>query len=126
MVIVLFQTAAVRSKFSLDDNTISSRSKQTGRIEAAYMAGLDAVDRIEVRAASNKTSGKFTHEGARDDVLNHALNNLIPDLHKAQLTIKRQRQMLRSANPNSRSKGRTSRTSLPHSGEWRYEHFSVR
>ena len=53
------------------------------------MAGLDAVDRIEVRAASNKTSGKFTHEGARDDVLNHALNNLIPDLHKAQLTIKK-------------------------------------
>jgi hypothetical protein len=59
------------------------------RLEAAYMAGLDAVDRIEERTQNNKTSGKFTREGARDDVLNHALNSLIPDLHKARLTIKR-------------------------------------
>jgi hypothetical protein len=59
------------------------------RLEVAYLSSLDAVDRVEARAASNKTGGKFTRDGARDDVLNFALNSLIPDLHKARLTIKR-------------------------------------
>lgn len=72
-----------RWRFSPEPNTTLAR------LEAAYMAGLDAVDRIEERTLSNKTSGKFTREGARDDVLNHALNSLIPDLHRARLTIKK-------------------------------------
>lgn len=72
-----------RWRFSPKPNTLLAR------LEAAYMSGLDAVDRIEERTRSNTTSGKFTREGARDDVLNHALNNLIPDLHKARMTIKR-------------------------------------
>jgi hypothetical protein len=59
------------------------------RLEKAYLAGLDAVDRIEERTRSNTTSGKFTRDGARDDVLNHALNNLIPGLHKARIAIKK-------------------------------------
>jgi hypothetical protein len=61
------------------------------RLEAAYMSGLDAVDRIEERAAINKTSGKFTREGARDDVLRYALNELVPGLHKARMAIRRAR-----------------------------------
>jgi hypothetical protein len=72
-----------RWRFNPEPNTLLAR------LEAAYMSGLDAVDRIEERTLSNKTSGKFTREGARDDVLNHALNSLIPDLHKARMTIKR-------------------------------------
>lgn len=60
-----------------------------GRLEQVYMSGLDAVDRVEARAASNKTGGKFTRDGARDDVLHYALHSLIPDLHKARQTIKR-------------------------------------
>jgi hypothetical protein len=72
-----------RWRFSPEPNTLLAR------LEAAYMSGLDAVDRIEVRAANNKTSGKFTREGSRDDVLNYALNSLIPDLHKARMAIKR-------------------------------------
>jgi hypothetical protein len=72
-----------RWRFNPEPNTMLAR------LEAAYMAGLDAVDRIEARTQSNKTSGKFTREGARDDVLNYALNSLIPDLHKARQTIKK-------------------------------------
>jgi hypothetical protein len=72
-----------RWRFSPEPNTLLAR------LEAAYLSGLDAVDRIEARTATNTTSGKFTREGARDDVLNYALNGLIPDLHKARLTIKR-------------------------------------
>ena len=72
-----------RWRFNPEPNTLLAR------LEAAYMSGLDAVDRIEVRAASNKTSGKFTREGSRDDVLNYALNSLIPDLHKARMMIKK-------------------------------------
>ena len=74
-----------RWRFSPEPNTLLAR------LEAAYMSGLDAVDRIEERTLSNKTSGKFTREGARDDVLNHALNSLIPDLHRARQTIKKAR-----------------------------------
>lgn len=72
-----------RWRFSPEPNTLLAR------LEASYMSGLDAVDRVEARAASNKTGGKFTREGSRDDVLNYALNDLIPDLHKARLLIKR-------------------------------------
>jgi hypothetical protein len=72
-----------RWRFNAEPNTLLAR------LEAAYMSGLDAVDRVEVRAASNKTSGKLTREGTRDDVLNYALNSLIPDLQKARMTIKR-------------------------------------
>jgi hypothetical protein len=72
-----------RWRFNPEPNTLLAR------LEAAYMSGLDAVDRIEERTRSNKTSGKFTREGARDDVLNYALSSLIPGLHKARLTIKR-------------------------------------
>jgi len=72
-----------RWRFNPEPNTLLAR------LEAAYMNGLDAVDRIEERTQSNKTSGKFTREGARDDVLNYALSSLIPGLHKARMTIKR-------------------------------------
>jgi len=72
-----------RWRFSPEPNTLLAR------LEAAYMSGLEAVDRIEARATTNKTNGKFTRDGSRDDVLNYALNGLIPDLHKARLTIKK-------------------------------------
>lgn len=59
------------------------------RLQDAYLSGLEAVDQIEQRTATNRTNGKFTREGSRDDVLSYALNTLIPNLHKARLTIKR-------------------------------------
>ena len=42
-----------RWRFSPEPNTLLAR------LEAAYMSSLDAVDRIEARAASNKTGGKL-------------------------------------------------------------------
>jgi hypothetical protein len=64
---------------------------ELARLEASYFVGISAVDRAEEFAASSKASGKFTPEGVRDHVLNFALKNLVPDLHKARMTIKRVR-----------------------------------
>ena len=70
-------------------NYNNPKSALVARLEAAYWAGLESVDLVEERSRSNKTNGKFTREGARDNVLNYALQELIPNLHKARLTIKR-------------------------------------
>ena len=59
------------------------------RLETAYMSGLDAVDRIEARTRSNAASGKFTAAGVKDDALKFALNELVPALHRARMTIKK-------------------------------------
>jgi hypothetical protein len=60
-------------------------------LEAAYMSGLDAVDRIEARTRSTTASGKFTPEGVKDDTLKFALGDIVPVLHKARTTIKKAR-----------------------------------
>src|SRR4051812_12085695 len=57
------------------------------RLEAAYMSGLDAVDRIEAHTRTAAATGRFTPEGVKDDVLKFALNNLVPDLNRARTTI---------------------------------------
>jgi len=72
-----------RWHFNPEPNTLLAR------LEAAYFAGLESVDLVETKTQINKTSGKFTRDGAREDVLNYAMNTLIPGLHKARLTIKR-------------------------------------
>lgn len=72
-----------RWRFDPEPNTTLAR------LETAYMAGIDSMDRVEDRAQRNKTGGKLTREGSRDDVLHYALNELIPELHKARMTIKR-------------------------------------
>jgi hypothetical protein len=59
------------------------------RLEAAYMTALASVDSIAERKRSNAANGKFTPEGVKDDALSFALNGLIPNLHKARMTIKR-------------------------------------
>ena len=59
------------------------------KLEAAYLAGVEAVDRVEARARVNATNGKFTPEGAKDDVLRFALNDIVPELHRARTTIKK-------------------------------------
>jgi hypothetical protein len=72
-----------RWRFNPESNT------QLARLEAAYMSALDAVDQIEARTRSNAASGKFTREGVKDDALKFALNNLVPELHRARMVIKR-------------------------------------
>lgn len=58
------------------------------RLEAAYMSGLDAVDRIEARTRSNAASGRLTPEGVKADALNFAISDLASVLHRARTTIK--------------------------------------
>jgi hypothetical protein len=59
------------------------------QLEQAYWVGLDSVDSLDARTLSNAANGKFTPEGVKDDALSFALNGLIPNLHKARMTIKR-------------------------------------
>src|SRR5262245_38019184 len=58
-----------------------------GKLEVAYFAGLNAVDRAEERTKTSTASGKFTAEGVRDDVLQFTLNDLVPSLHEARRTV---------------------------------------
>lgn len=60
-----------------------------GKLERAYFAGLDAVDRIEERTRSNTATGKFTPAGVKDDALKFALSDLVPSLHKARQTVRK-------------------------------------
>src|SRR5262245_46059574 len=59
------------------------------QLEQTYFAGLQCVDRAEERTRTNVVNGKFTPEGARDDLLQFALRDLVPALHKARQTIKK-------------------------------------
>jgi hypothetical protein len=70
-------------------NSNTSKSALVAQLEAAYWVGLQSVDLVEERSRANRTNGKFTREGARDNVLNYALHELVPNLHKARMTIKR-------------------------------------
>jgi hypothetical protein len=70
--------------------TLESKPNTTlAKLEAAYMAGVEAVDRVEARARANATNRKLTPEGAKDNVLRFALNDLVPELHRARTTIKK-------------------------------------
>ncbi|HEY7248694.1 MAG TPA: hypothetical protein VH678_32930 [Xanthobacteraceae bacterium] len=69
--------------FDPEPNTIFAQ------LEQAYFSALDAVDRVEQRTRTSASTGKFTAAGVKDDVLKFALNELVPALHKARLTIKK-------------------------------------
>ena len=59
------------------------------RLEAAYMSALEAVDQIEAHTRNSAASGKFTADGVKDDALEFAMSNLIPNFHRARTTIKK-------------------------------------
>ncbi|MFY9954803.1 hypothetical protein [Bradyrhizobium sp.] len=61
------------------------------KLESAYLAGLNAVDRAEERTKANAASGKFTPDGVKQDALSFALNELVPSLHRARNTIQKAR-----------------------------------
>jgi hypothetical protein len=42
------------------------------RLEAIYLAGLDAMDRAEARHAANKADSRFTPDGVRDAIRRNA------------------------------------------------------
>ena len=61
------------------------------KLESAYLAGLNAVDRAEERTKANAASGKFTPDGVKQDAQQFALNELVPSLHRARTTIQKAR-----------------------------------
>lgn len=61
------------------------------KLEAAYLAGLAAMDRAEARHAANKADPRFTGEGVRDDLLKFALTDAVPALYQGQVVIKKAR-----------------------------------
>jgi hypothetical protein len=57
------------------------------KLEAAYLAALDAVDHIEQRKAEAKASGRFTDDGVAADALSFATSKLAPTLQRHQQTV---------------------------------------
>lgn len=70
-----------------------SKNKTVQKLEAAYLAGLAAIDRVEARHAANKSDPRFTPDGVRDDLLNFVLNDdyVVPALHQGRMAIKKAR-----------------------------------
>jgi hypothetical protein len=60
-------------------------------LQAAYLSGLDAMDRTEARHAANKADKRFTEAGVRDDLLKFVLNDAVPPLHRGRTAIKKAR-----------------------------------
>jgi hypothetical protein len=69
----------------------NSNNPTVQRLEAAYLAGLDAMDRAESRHAANKADSRFTPDGVRDDLLKFVLNDAVPALHQGRTTIAKAR-----------------------------------
>jgi predicted nucleic acid-binding Zn-ribbon protein len=66
-----------------------SKNLTVQRLEAAYLAGFEAMDRVEARHAQNKTDTRFTPDGVKDDLLKFVLNEAVPALHQSRMTIRK-------------------------------------
>ena len=69
--------------------TDSKPNTTLAQLESAYFAALATVDQMEELSRRNAASGKFTPEGMKADALQFALNDLLPELHRALQTINR-------------------------------------
>jgi hypothetical protein len=68
-----------------------SKNPTVKQLEAAYLAGLEAMDKAEARHAANKADPRFTPDGVRDDLLKFVLSDAVPALHKGRMSIKKAR-----------------------------------
>jgi hypothetical protein len=68
-----------------------SKNPTIRRLEAEYLAGLDAMDRAEARHAANKADSRFTPDGVRDDLLKFVLSDAVPVLHRGRTEIRKAR-----------------------------------
>jgi hypothetical protein len=66
-----------------------SKNLTVQKLEAAYLAGFEAMDRVETRHAQNKTDSRFTPDGVKDDLLKFVLNEAVPALHQSRMTIRK-------------------------------------
>ena len=59
-----------------------------GKLETkAYLAALDAMDKLEAHRAAAAASGQFTEAGLAEDAKKFALSQLAPTLHRGRLEI---------------------------------------
>jgi hypothetical protein len=68
-----------------------SNNPTVRRLEASYLAGLGAMDRVEARHAANKADFRFTPDGVRDEMLKFVLSDAVPALHQGRTTIAKAR-----------------------------------
>src|SRR5262245_28037339 len=82
-----------------------SKNPTVKKLEAVYMSGLDAMERIEARHAANKADPRFTPDGVRDDLLKFILADAVPVLHKGRMAIKKARADVAERRSKLRIKG---------------------
>jgi hypothetical protein len=68
-----------------------SKNSTVKQLEAAYLVGLGAMDRVEARHAANKADSRFTPDGVRDDLRKFVLSDAVPVLHQGRTTIAKAR-----------------------------------
>ena len=68
-----------------------SKNSTVKQLEAAYLVGLSAMDRVETRHAANKADSRFTTDGVRDDLTKFVLSDAVPALHQGRTTIAKAR-----------------------------------
>jgi hypothetical protein len=68
-----------------------SNNPTVRRLEASYLGGLSAMDRVEARHAANKADSRFTPDGVRDDLTKFVLSDAVPALHQGRTTIAKAR-----------------------------------
>jgi hypothetical protein len=68
-----------------------SKNSTVKQLEAAYLVGLGAMDRVEARHAANKADSRFTPDGVRDDLRKFVLSDAVPALHQGRTTIAKAR-----------------------------------
>jgi hypothetical protein len=106
--------------FDPEPNTI------VAQLEQAYVAALDAVDRVEQRTRSSTASGRFTAAGVKDDLLKYTLNELVPALHKARLTIKKAKAEVEDRKSKLKVDGPDKSDIAGAFRAWKFGHFSAR
>jgi hypothetical protein len=58
------------------------------RLEAAYLTGINAFDKMQAKSREHAASGKLTPEGVKHALLQNALSEAVPSLHRARQTIR--------------------------------------
>src|SRR3954454_12710268 len=58
------------------------------RLETAYLSGIEGFDRMQTRSREHAASGKLTPDGVKQALVQSALGEAVPSLHRSRQTIK--------------------------------------
>lgn len=70
------------------------------KLQAAYLSGLDAVDKFDAKRVSLEKDVRFTPEGRRDQLLEYAAKDLAPALKQGRNAVERAKQDLAARRAN--------------------------